>query len=426
MNRMRSLLKNVARWGALATVALAPTQFGIAVAGRATLSVVDPLIWLAWSAWLGYTALTPCESETGGRLPASGRRSVLLRRLRALPCPPLLHVLLAVLAVGSVCHAVSRFLAMKDAFQWIEYFLVAYLLFTVALTTFFQARVLVWLALGSASLCLAAGMLQYVSPAVPDFAVRATFNNRNVFGGYLAMILPLTFGLLLFDRHRARRIWYGLLLLAGWSVMLAGGSFLASFLACALMVFVARGSRAFALFSVVALCWAAVAGGGLPRDNPTVLHRSVMLCDAQDESRIAQRYAEWQAALFMIGEHPWRGVGLGNYQRWIGQYYGALPDATQAAEPDSQNLYLVVAATLGLPGLLVWLGVLLRGLTLAMQGYARARDALSRGLALGVFGALLAFCVNSVWSPLLVRGLGVNLILLLALARALASAGNRE
>ena len=45
-----------------------------------------------------------------------------------------------------------------------------------------------------------------------------------------------------------------------------------------------------------------------------------------------------------------------------------------------------------------------------------ATDPVERGAAIGLVGCLAAFAVNSVWSPLLVRGIGVPLALTLALA----------
>ena len=42
--------------------------------------------------------------------------------------------------------------------------------------------------------------------------------------------------------------------------------------------------------------------------------------------------------------------GLGGYQKQIGPFYGVVPNATGPAEPDIQNLYLVLGATCGLPG----------------------------------------------------------------------------
>jgi ABC-type uncharacterized transport system permease subunit len=48
-----------------------------------------------------------------------------------------------------------------------------------------------------------------------------------------------------------------------------------------------------------------------------------------------------------------------------------------------------------------------------------ARDPWLRGAAAGLAGSVLAFAVNSVWSPLLVRGIGVPLAVVFGLIAAL-------
>jgi hypothetical protein len=120
--------------------------------------------------------------------------------------------------------------------------------------------------------------------------------------------------------------------------------------------------------------------------------------------------------------HPWTGVGLGNYQKHIGQYYAQVPRRTGPAEPDTQNLYLVLASSLGLPGLLAFLAVLAYAASAALRGAAGAAPEDRRWQAWGVAGALGAFAITAVWHPLLVRGIGLPLVFLLALARSVGQA----
>jgi len=130
---------------------------------------------------------------------------------------------------------------------------------------------------------------------------------------------------------------------------------------------------------------------------------------------VSLRYTEWQAAMVMIAENPWRGVGLGNYQDNIGGYFGVLPRPTGKVEADSENLYLVIASSAGLLGLAAFLGMLLTfGLKAARQAFvlSEPRD---RGMALGLLGAILGFSICSIWNPLLVRGIGIPLAIVFAL-----------
>ncbi len=408
------LARRATFFGVVAILVVTPTQYGFEVMDQATLSLVDPLIWLTFLAWLMHEYAAACDRHALPSPPSWPARLCAPLRGMLAPLPPA-HGLLVVLAALSIPRAFNRVHALKDVFQWTEYFIVGFLLLTGALNRIISKRAFVWLMLGTGAAVILTGIVQYAMPDLDALAVRATFGNRNVFGGYLAMMIPLAFGLLLYDRHPARRLGYGALMAAGSVCLLAGGSFLAAAIGVA-AVAAAKGGKTFLLAMAVFILCLGVAQPHLPRDNAAECHDSIVIFDPQTEHGLTPRYSEWQAALTLIADNPWRGVGMGNYQENIGLYYGILPDIAEAAEPDSQNLYLVIGSEIGLPGLAVFIGMLLHAMRLALRQAVHATDRFSRGLALGVFGALIGFSINSLWSPLLVRGTGVVLVLLLALA----------
>jgi O-antigen ligase len=116
----------------------------------------------------------------------------------------------------------------------------------------------------------------------------------------------------------------------------------------------------------------------------------------------------------MSFEHPFVGMGPGSYQRNIGPFYDVVPRATGPNEPDTQNLYLVIASTMGYPALFAFLAILYAAWN---DGRDQAANALSRAAAAGI----AAFAFAAIWHPLLVRGLGIPLIFMLAIARAWGS-----
>ena len=67
---------------------------------------------------------------------------------------------------------------------------------------------------------------------------------------------------------------------------------------------------------------------------------------------VLERLAHWQAAGEMIRYHPWTGVGFSNYETVYPQY--ALWN-WPIALGHAHNIYLNVAAELGMPGLLAYL-----------------------------------------------------------------------
>jgi putative inorganic carbon (HCO3(-)) transporter len=178
-----------------------------------------------------------------------------------------------------------------------------------------------------------------------------------------------------------------------------------------------RGWKPFLAYAVLLFLLAFLVLQHLPRGNLEVQKESVELFNADGD--MGRRYPEWQAAVEMIREHPLLGVGSGCYQEKIGTFYGTIPIVPgSAAQADTQNLYLVLAASIGLPGLVAFLGLLLGAGAAAARKAVLAADTRSNGLFLGVAGSVAAFAVNSIWSPLLVRGIGIPLVFILALALA--------
>jgi O-antigen ligase len=148
-----------------------------------------------------------------------------------------------------------------------------------------------------------------------------------------------------------------------------------------------------------------------------------------DAGELSRRYPEWETAWLIASDHPWRGVGAGNYQQAIREgSYRRIPTRPGPPEPDTQNLYLVLASSIGFPGLLAFLAMLLEGMSLAARASLPAArlEAADRALALGAFGSLLAYSIAAVWHPLLVRGIGIPLVAVLALAHHLHARAARE
>jgi O-antigen ligase len=232
-------------------------------------------------------------------------------------------------------------------------------------------------------------------------------------------MLPVLFGLAVALPCWKRRAWMLPVVCLGLVTTLSGATFLAVALGLGL-VCAARGQKTFLGFAAVFLLCTVLLPPVLPRPNADILHESVALYGP--EGRVTKRYPEWQAAAEMTRENPWLGVGIGNYQKNVGQYYGTIPSPAEKLESDTQNLYLVLASTTGLPGLFCFVGMLALFAARAARGVVTAHSPFASALALGLLAGLVAFAVNALWSPLLVRGIGIPLAVNCALASALAAA----
>jgi O-antigen ligase len=391
LKKIPAILKKFLPFGILAMLVISPTQFAVEVTDKVYLSVVDPIVW-------GLFLLLAICVVTGHI------------RLR---CPSIFGLLLTVMVGVSALRASSRMSTMKELFQMVEYFVIAYMLLSFLISDAKRRAVAVYLFAGVGTLIVIISLVQYMRPSLPPLDIAGTFGNRNVLAGYLAILLPLTTGLMLYEKNRFRLAWYALTVIAGSVVLLSGGALMGIILGLAIVAML-RGRIAFAGLAAILLLAIFLIAPHLPRDNATLLRESVQLFD--DDGNVTRRYTEWQAAATMTQDNPLLGVGAGNYQDNVGMYYGVLPDPVGPTEPDTQNLYIVTASSIGLFGLAALIGLLCHSVASAIRNYASARSGFERGLQAGLIGSILAFAIAAIWSPLLVRGISIPLAFILVLA----------
>ncbi len=393
VQRLHMLLRMLFRYGVLLTLCIAPTQWSFEPRPKLHLSPADLSLALTAGVWLLDTFVT-----------RQWKRLLLL--------PPWPNLFFIAFACVSAINAPDKASAIKDLIQYVEYFLVGAMLFAAFLNDDERAsrKALTVLATVTA-IILSLALYHYFSPDLSLLQVRGTFGNRNVLGGFLALALPLCFGGVIGSRSFALQSALAVLLVAGLTVNLSGASYFA--VAGVLLCMAAtRGPRLFIPVAASLLVWQILVLPQLPRENDLAHFQSVALYDGTGAAE--RRYPDWQAAYSMTLTHPWLGVGLGNYQKHIGQYYDNIPRQTGPSEPDIQNLYLVLAASAGVPALFAVLAML----SVALQKLSALPH--RTALALGLAGSLGAFGLVAVWHPLLVRGIGLPLVFLLTLAHHLA------
>ncbi|PKO22471.1 MAG: hypothetical protein CVU38_09250 [Chloroflexi bacterium HGW-Chloroflexi-1] len=132
---------------------------------------------------------------------------------------------------------------------------------------------------------------------------------------------------------------------------------------------------------------------------------------------VLERLAHWQAGLGMFADHPWLGVGIGNYGVVYATY--ALPHWYEPLG-HAHNVYINFLAETGALGAsafgLFWLG---------MAWYAWRSATRSDGnraaLAIGLLGTLAYLSVHSLFDNLFVQHMQLQLALLLGSLVALRS-----
>jgi len=371
-------------------------------------------------------------------------RIVLLRDWRAFRLLPIASVVLSALAVLSMLYAQNKLTALADVIQFITYFIVLYLLFVNVLSTKdrLQLAMQLWLAVGSIVAVWA--MIHYLDVGRDAIEVSGPFANRNILSGYLAMLIPITWGLMLTSRSPWTVAQSLVLAGLGFVVMLSGGPWLAA-AAGILVVTTVRAPKLVPVLLAGLLLTVLVVFPFCRRDNAHVLAKSVYTYNEtrtiEDETeRTSQRYLRWQASLKFLtptyftqdgrayhtelptvsrAKHTRQlllGVGIGNYESSIERFHGRMPKPNRnTVEPDTSNLYLVLAVTVGLPALAVFVWLLAGFFRRAAMGCRCARDPFLRGLLLGCIGALTSLAIVNVFTETLIRGSGPAMILIFAL-----------
>jgi len=411
-------------------------------------------------------------------------RALATRQTRRVPTPLLLPFL-GFLGVASLSLLVASSLppALKELIKWGEV-LLAYLLTSQMVNTRRQAAFLLGaLLLAGTAEALAGVVSSFLRLGPPAFAILggrlyrayAQFGQPNPFGGYMNMVWPLAasliVGLLLTGQRGGTRedsgelggtqgnlgvVLAGLLLVLGavfsalilswsrgaWMGAAAGGlALVGAWLAVTLLApgegrlgQVTRSRAAGLAGLALALLIVALLAGALNLVPASVTGRlesiaayfggfDVTRVEINDENfATIERLAHWWAAIDMWRDHPWLGVGIGNYPVAYPQY--AVPRWDDPLG-HAHNYYLNVGAETGLLGLLAYLILLGAMLLHTVQVAFRTTDALSRGAALGVQGVLVAVGIHNLFDNLYVHSMGVHLGLCLGLVTALASIASK-
>jgi len=414
--------------------------------GGITVGVTEGLIGLLLAAWLA-------------RAIAFRERQWIWPRL-ALPLSLFIGATLLTLV-----NAASLTFAAKEILKWVE--VLAVMVFVANAISRRQSKAVVTCLLLAGVAQAILGAYQFFTQSGPEFFVlrgrylRAygTFEQPNPYAGYLGLIAPLALalGLTLFVRRETEakkerpRALPKLLAMSGdrWLSWVALASFAAiavaigmswsrggwlGFAAAFVVVNLVRSRQGAIVFTALILL-AALTGllggfGLLPASVTERLTSFMAFVGVQDiraveitDSNYAsiERLAHWQSALDMWRDHPWLGVGFGNYEAAYAGY--ALPKWTMALG-HAHNYYLNVAAEAGSVGLIAYLALWGTAFWQTWRAFGSAADPYAKALALGALGVLVHVSVHNVVDNLWVHNMYIQVAIALGLVSAATHKAN--
>lgn len=172
--------------------------------------------------------------------------------------------------------------------------------------------------------------------------IYSTFGNPNVFGEYLLMVMPITFGLMLKSASANRKaVYLGVFLLQTVCMILtySRGCWIGIVLAMAvMMVFTRRKLTSLMVFAVLLVPFF------LPE---TIMQRLMSIGNVADTSTSYRVYI-WQGTLRMLKDFWYCGVGIG--EAAFGNVYPSY-SLNAVSAPHAHNLYLHILSETGILGM---------------------------------------------------------------------------
>jgi len=365
-------------------------------------------------------------------------RGVRLRTINLRPGAVVIAILaMTAMAMLSIGYANDKSLAVKESLKWLELLLAVLILVDLA-TTPNAARWVIGAMFIAGSAEALYGAYQFFTDAGPNFfqlagALRAFghFDQPNPFAGYLTIILPLAVCMALCRANPVAFRWLSVAaagaLLVGIGLSQSRGAWLGGAVAgVCLMLLWNRTTRMLlvpaGLFAALGTAMAFT--GLLPASITDRLSQTIEYFGvfdvrtvevSPDNWAIVERMAHWQAGWYMFLDHPWLGVGAGNYPDAYPAYF-----VGQWLEPlgHAHNYYLNMLAELGVIGgglLLLLLGLAFRELLGAMLHSERGSAGFWRAVLAGSIGGLIVFCVHNLFDSLFVHSVNVQVGVLLGL-----------
>ncbi len=219
--------------------------------------------------------------------------------------------------------------------------------------------------------------------------VYSSWENPNIFAGYLCIVAAYVMGFISVEKNaRKRWILFGFLLLV---ILCEAFTFSRGFwiaMAAELLFFVLFFYRKGIVYLLgVAAAAAAMAG-------PVIWQRLDTMRHLTEDSSAAMRLAYLEIAGAIVEEHP-LGIGWYNYRYVFPEYdfYFQNPDVIMY---HCHNLFLNVAAELGLPGLFLFLSAWLMLLWTARQMYRKPRFLWVKAFSAGYLLMSLGIAVGGI------------------------------
>lgn len=310
-----------------------------------------------------------------------------------------LILLFAAVGAASIFASPDKQFSLYNYFHLMGRYLLLYYLIANNVQTIEQLKRLLMALLCSALLVVAYGFFQYFhgvdisafewvdQEQFPALKVRvfSTLGNPNLLAGFLVAMLAMALGLSIsFDHRQIQLLLFGFIILLVTCLVLtySRGAWLSA--AAVVLFFGLYGNRKF--------LWLLLAVPLSICGQETALERLISIFHPTDTSA-SLRLALWHSTLAMIADQPWLGIGWGAYWLVYPRYDFFIQDPSTTIF-HAHNMYLNIAAEIGIPGLLLFLAIWYAHVRLALTIVTISDNKWVNGTMLGVVGAFVTIAVS--------------------------------
>ncbi|MEN6414330.1 MAG: O-antigen ligase family protein [Veillonellales bacterium] len=328
-------------------------------------------------------------------------KMVLLRRMNLKRTPfDKIIILLVLLSAASILGSPDWKFSLYNYSHLMGRYLLLYYFVINNIHSMEQVKRLILVLLGAAAAITVYGFYQYLFGAAasagewvdteqfPDlkFRVFSTLENPNLLAGFLVTMMSLAAGIgCTAAQWRKKLLWFGLVMLFGVCLALTycRGAWI-SLLATVIVYGILYNRKIFWLLLFIPLLAFTV--------HDVFLERLVSILNPTDTSATL-RFALWESTLAMIRDHPLFGIGWGAYWLVYPQYDFFINDASTKIV-HAHNMYLNIAAEIGIPGFLAFLTILFGHVRRALTILAATADRWTAGIMLGILSSVAGLLVS--------------------------------
>jgi O-antigen ligase len=132
------------------------------------------------------------------------------------------------------------------------------------------------------------------------------------------------------------------------------------------------------------------------KQTSSVSLKEPTLFDRLDRSSLGRLYV-WMYGLKVVQDHPFFGVGFGQFGVSVSRYAGYPPARRMAHRPASHNTYLMIAVEMGGIALIFFLTLLLILFLAAVYIYRRSTDVFYHAVSIGFIAGLWGLLVSNMF-----------------------------